>query len=577
MVDPDGAGAPSPPSPVDLIEQRELDDLPTVAGADLDVLYHYVAGPFGEVHFALSFRDGRVASAVLGEVDEPDVEVVCTFLQMAQVRRGDIGILDVLAAGGQVAGSEGALGPAGRHQREPGVPGRGDRVRPVGPGARDPRPAPRDRPRAGARVGPGRHRTPTDGRVTGPMEETVRRLEEEVDEGLFTRGVQVAITHGGEDVLDLALGDDGLGRPMAAGTLLRVYCAIKPVTALAVGRLVDDGALELDAPLHHRLPRYACLSEETTLRHVLEHTAGLHNPPGVTVEMVPPAERVRFLERVPEAPGWRMGHDAAYSEHLGWHLLGRLIEEVTGTPVGEHLRAQVLEPLGLGATYIGMTGEEVAAALPRLGVNVDLRADRAYPMLFERTERVLREVSCGHGGYTTAADLCRLYGLVLRGRREVVDPHLPGPATLTEMTTTQSARLRRGPGSGVRVGTGLHDRPGRAPVRTGLRAPVLRPLRLLRVVPRLRRPRPRPRRGGPLQRHRGPRVGLPPPAGAHPVDLPGPRPDRPARRRSRAPGTLPPDRGGGVAGRKPRGGVACPGLVAGRKGVRPRPPPLERT
>lgn len=100
--------------------------------------------------------------------------------------------------------------------------------------------------------------------MTAAMDETVRRLHDEVEEGLFTRGVQIAIAVDGEEVLDLALGDDGLGRSMEPSTLLRIYCAIKPVTALAVGRLADDGALELDAPLHHRLPRYACLSEETT-------------------------------------------------------------------------------------------------------------------------------------------------------------------------------------------------------------------------------------------------------------------------------------------------------------------------
>lgn len=106
---PGGRGRAEVPSPLDLGGRSELNDLVAIPGADLDVQYHYSEGPFGAVDFGLSFRDGWVATAVLGEIDDPDVQVWCTFLQMAQVRRGDIGILDVLAAGGRVDGPEGAL------------------------------------------------------------------------------------------------------------------------------------------------------------------------------------------------------------------------------------------------------------------------------------------------------------------------------------------------------------------------------------------------------------------------------------------------------------------------------------
>ncbi len=268
------------------------------------------------------------------------------------------------------------------------------------------------------------------------MDETVGRLEEEVDEGLFTKGAQAAVTLGGETVLHLTLGDDGVGRPMEATTPLRVYCAIKPVTALAVGRLVDDDLVDLDEPLRAHLSGFDCLGEATAARHVLTHTAGVHEPPGLAVEATPPAQRAGFLEGVSVPPGWRIGQQAAYSEYLGWYLLGRLIEHVTATPVGDHLRTELLGPLGLDNTFVGMTAEQYHSVSGRLGVNVDLRAHQPYPMLFERTERVVREANCAHGGYTTAADLCRLYATLLRARSEPVDPHLPEPATVTELTTT---------------------------------------------------------------------------------------------------------------------------------------------
>jgi len=98
-----------PPSPMDLGERPELDDLPVVPGATLDVQYEYSAGPWGNVSFSLSFVDGKVDAMSLGRIAEPDVVAKCSYLQMAQVRRGDIGILDVLADGGTVQGPEGAL------------------------------------------------------------------------------------------------------------------------------------------------------------------------------------------------------------------------------------------------------------------------------------------------------------------------------------------------------------------------------------------------------------------------------------------------------------------------------------
>lgn len=98
-----------PPSPMDLGGRPELGDLPVIPGATLDVQYEYSAGPWGNVSFSVSFVDGKVEAMGLGRIAEPDVIAKCSYLQMAQVRRGDIGILDVLVNGGTVQGPEGAL------------------------------------------------------------------------------------------------------------------------------------------------------------------------------------------------------------------------------------------------------------------------------------------------------------------------------------------------------------------------------------------------------------------------------------------------------------------------------------
>lgn len=106
-----GAGGDyvGPPSPMDLAEQAELADLPRLADATLSVQYEYPAGPFGHVSFAISFVDGRVDAMQLGRVPEPDATAEVPFRVMAQVRRGDLSILEALEHGRV----DGKLGPLG--------------------------------------------------------------------------------------------------------------------------------------------------------------------------------------------------------------------------------------------------------------------------------------------------------------------------------------------------------------------------------------------------------------------------------------------------------------------------------
>ena len=267
------------------------------------------------------------------------------------------------------------------------------------------------------------------------------RLLDDVDEQLFTRGVQATISVRGEVILDLTAGDDGLGRPMAPDTLLRIYCTIKPVTAVAVGLLLDAGRLDLDAPIDDVLSGYDALAGGASLRQVMTHTAGLQSPDGQTIELTPPDRRRTMLQHQKRPTGWQLGRDAAYSEHFGWHVVGRLIEEVTGEDLHDHLRRAVLDPLGMTETRIGMTHEEYDDALSRIGVNHDMRSLRSFPMLFERTRRVCQETNAAHGGYSTARDLDRFYQAVLRGLAGEDVPGLPTTSVLATLAADARPRV----------------------------------------------------------------------------------------------------------------------------------------
>ncbi|OFW27121.1 MAG: hypothetical protein A3H97_13235 [Acidobacteria bacterium RIFCSPLOWO2_02_FULL_65_29] len=143
-------------------------------------------------------------------------------------------------------------------------------------------------------------------------------------------------------------------------TTFHCFSATKPVTALAVLRLVAEGGIELDAPLTTYLPDIP-YRNGATVRQVLSHQAGLPNPvplSWVHADDDPGFDESAFLDRVLRThrtcavPGRR----TRYS-NVGFLLLGRLIEVVAGRPYAEFVRERIVDTVrcddsGTGA-YLG--------------------------------------------------------------------------------------------------------------------------------------------------------------------------------------------------------------------------------
>jgi CubicO group peptidase (beta-lactamase class C family) len=170
--------------------------------------------------------------------------------------------------------------------------------------------------------------------MSSELPRTRRLLDAEVAEGRHVRGAQVCAVVGDAPPVELALGDAGLGHAMRTDTVFRVYCTTKPLTAVAVAGLVDEGRIDMDEPLSRRLPHPVLRRAGITARHLLTHTAGLHGATAVHHEMTATAFRSGLLEGLEPPPGWHVGLDAGYSEWAGWMLLGQLIEQTTGRSGG---------------------------------------------------------------------------------------------------------------------------------------------------------------------------------------------------------------------------------------------------
>lgn len=169
-------------------------------------------------------------------------------------------------------------------------------------------------------------------------------------------GAAIALVRDGEQVWSGAYGlaDRAEGRELTTDAVFRVESIAKSVTAWGVMRLVEQGRIELSAPVTRYLDSnsFSGLDEAeraVTVRRLLSHTAGLAlGPIGEGAEYdpkgeVPPLREYLSREvRLAQAPG----SGFSYS-NVGFNLLELVVEEVTGRDFAVYMREAVLQPLGM--------------------------------------------------------------------------------------------------------------------------------------------------------------------------------------------------------------------------------------
>ncbi len=145
--------------------------------------------------------------------------------------------------------------------------------------------------------------------------------------------------------------DDPL--PITPDTIFPVASISKTITAMAIMRLVEQGKLDLEAPVQKYLPGFRVqderVSREVAIWHLLTHTPGwegqLSSPDRGADSLAAFADSMKDLPQL-AAPGEVWSYNNA-----GFSLAGRVIEQVTGQTIHEALRILVFEPLGLTHTF----------------------------------------------------------------------------------------------------------------------------------------------------------------------------------------------------------------------------------
>ncbi|MCA8903100.1 MAG: beta-lactamase family protein [Hyphomonas sp.] len=247
--------------------------------------------------------------------------------------------------------------------------------------------------------------------------------------------------------------------PVDAHTIYRIYSMTKPVTAVAMMMLVEDGKIRLDDPITNYVPELAGMkvvraygvadtagihdaSRPATIRELLTHTAGFGYGDGrqdyvnrqIQAQRVADAPTNRdYLARLASVPlMYEPGTAWAYS--AASDVQGIIVERVSGERLGEFMKRRIFDPLGMVDTAFSVS----EAQRPRLAAFTAWTPEEpihalAGPVATMEAAGLPRDAG-GHGLVSTIADYQRFAEMLLNDGT-LGDVTLLKPETVALMRT----------------------------------------------------------------------------------------------------------------------------------------------
>jgi CubicO group peptidase (beta-lactamase class C family) len=311
-------------------------------------------------------------------------------------------------------------------------------------------------------------------------------------------GAVVAIAHDGKLVYLKAFGfrDNDKGLPMQVDSIFGLASMTKPMTAVGVLSLTEQGRLPLLGRLTDYFPQFGSMKVAAKaadgsiqyepqrrpiyIQDLLRHTSGLtyggrSDSRGSVANLYPPGSTLRamnssteFIETITKLPlVYQPGTVWEYSE--AFDVLGAVIEKITGKALGGHLYEVIWRPLGMTDTAFRIDPskrERVAKAFPLNPVD-------HKPQEIGTEKEVKFE--CGGGcAIGTVVDYLRFGQMLVNGGnldgKQILSPHMVKLMTSNQLTpeiknnvaSVEPHRAGYGFGLGVavRVEDGLAAVPG---------------------------------------------------------------------------------------------------------------------
>jgi CubicO group peptidase (beta-lactamase class C family) len=259
-------------------------------------------------------------------------------------------------------------------------------------------------------------------------------------------------------------------QPMAKDALFRIASMTKPITAVGIMMLVDEGKLEIDDPVEKHLPEFKgqMLVEKRegdtvvlrkprrpiTLKDLLTHTSGLPAMPPASLGLYTKrdhtlAEVTMVMSQRPLEfePGTKWSYCNA-----GIDTLGRIIEVTSGMPYEQFLQKRLFDTLGMKDTTFYPTSEQLA----RLAMTYNKKNGKlvAEPNSLLGPPKGAKHPIPAGGLYSTAADLAVFYQMMLNNGVRGTTRFLSENAVRT-MTSNQIGDLKGAFTPGMCFGLGF--------------------------------------------------------------------------------------------------------------------------
>jgi len=208
-------------------------------------------------------------------------------------------------------------------------------------------------------------------------------------------------------------------KPVDASTLFRTASIAKPITAVAIMQLHEQGKLDLDKPISEYLPNFPI--EEggaITVRHLLQHSSGIGAYKS-SKEFDIQTEYPTLLDAIGVFGDRKLriapGSGFFYTSY-GYVVLGWVIEEITGITYEAYVQENIFDKIGMNNTgvekFLQPLENQTELYKMKYTKPKKFRSDKNCVIPAERTN--LSNRVPGGGFYSTAEDLLKFGQAILK-------------------------------------------------------------------------------------------------------------------------------------------------------------------
>ncbi|MFD2334567.1 serine hydrolase domain-containing protein [Cohnella sp. GCM10020058] len=309
----------------------------------------------------------------------------------------------------------------------------------------------------------------------GKLSVVAELLERRIREGKLA-GAASFVSRGGRIALCAVQGyaDKENGRPLRQEAVFRLASMTKPIVAVAVMTLVEQGKIGLTDPIGKYVPEFGGnanvavpdvqasvaayepdpeapagamptvaasytlepAARPITVRDLLTHSCGLGQGPVGFREMRMPGEGATLAGHIPAWASvpldFQPGALTGYSPIAAFDIAGRIVEVASGLPLDIYLRRALFEPLGMRDTTFVLSPEQRSRLVPLYeSVEWGLSRTEEQNPFFHPTYH-----SGAAGLFGTLEDYCRFAGM-LSGEGKFAGTRILNADTVKEMASPQ--------------------------------------------------------------------------------------------------------------------------------------------